>query len=47
MAIKVSSKFELKRLCKALSATAVVRLDAPTPDEFGTADLVEVREIGS
>jgi T-complex protein 1 subunit theta len=47
MAVKVSSKFELKRLCKALSATALVRLDGPMPDELGTADLVEVREIGS
>jgi len=47
MAVKVSSKFELKRLCKALSAVAIVRLDGPTQDELGTADLVEVREIGS
>jgi len=47
MAVKVSSKFELKRLCKALGATALVRLGAPLPEEIGEADLVEVREIGS
>jgi len=47
MAIKVTSKFELRRISKALSATALTKLDGPNPDEMGTADLVEVREIGS
>lgn len=47
MAVKVTSKFELKRLCKGLGATALVRLGAPIPEEIGEADLVEVREIGS
>jgi len=47
MVVKVLSKFELKRLCKCLGATAVTRLGAPTPEEVGTADEVYVQEIGS
>lgn len=42
MIIKVTSKFELKRLCKAVGASALSRLSAPTPDELGTCDLVHV-----
>ena len=41
------SKFELKRLCKCLDATALARLGAPTEEEIGTADEVYVTEIGS
>ncbi len=47
MIIKVLSKFELKRLCKAVGATALTRLGAPTLEELGTADEVFVQEIGS
>ena len=47
MTVKVTSKFELKRLCKALGAIALARLASPLPEELGEADLVEVREIGS
>lgn len=47
MAVKIQSKFELKRLCKCLNAQALVRHGAPTPDEIGTCDEVSVQEIGS
>ncbi len=47
MIIKVLSKFELKRLCKAVGATALTRLGSPTLEELGTADEVFVQEIGS
>lgn len=47
MTVRVTSKFELKRLCKALQATALVRLGAPVPEELGTADSVTLKEIGS
>jgi T-complex protein 1 subunit theta len=47
MIIKVLSKFELKRLCKAVGATALTRLGSPTAEELGTADEVLVQEIGS
>jgi T-complex protein 1 subunit theta len=56
MVLKVTSKFELKRickvclitiLCKALGATPIARLGSPIPDEIGTCDSVFVQEIGS
>lgn len=47
MVIKVTSKFELKRLCKALGATPIARLGAPTEEEVGTCDVVRMEEIGS
>jgi T-complex protein 1 subunit theta len=31
MAVRITSKFELKRICKAIGATPLARLDAPTP----------------
>jgi T-complex protein 1 subunit theta len=40
MVVRVMSKFELRRLCKCLSATALARLGAPTAEEIGTADEV-------
>jgi T-complex protein 1 subunit theta len=45
MVIKITSKWELRRLCGAVNATALVRLGPATPDEAGFVDLVEVREI--
>lgn len=46
MALKVHSKFDLRRLCKATGATALARLGGPTPEEIGHCDLVETTEIG-
>ena len=45
IALRVSSKWELRRLCQATGATALVRLGAPTPDEMGLAD-VSQRSVG-
>jgi len=47
MAIKVMSKFELRRLCRAVGATALVRVGPPTPEELGYADSVSVQELSS
>jgi T-complex protein 1 subunit theta len=47
MIVRVTSKFELKRICKAVGATPIARLDAPTPEEIGECDEVRVEEIGS
>ena len=47
LAVKVVSKFELRRLCKAVNATAMVRVGAPAPGELGYADVVEVQELSS
>lgn len=43
MVVKITSKWELRRLCGAVNATALVRLGPATPDEMGYIDLVEVR----
>jgi hypothetical protein len=40
------TKFELRRLCKAIGATALARLGAPTPEEYGYCDSVKATEIG-
>jgi len=47
MVVRIMSKFELKRICKAIGATALASLVAPTKDEMGTCDEVFVNEIGS
>jgi len=47
MALKVLSKFELRRLCQAVRATPLVRLGSPLPEELGHADIVTVDELGS
>ena len=47
MALKVLSKYELRRICKAVGATPLIRLGAPTAEELGFADLISQEEIGS
>jgi len=44
MAIKTASKFELARICRCTGATPLVRLGAPTKEEMGTADSINVEE---
>merc|ERR1711959_327872 len=46
MVCKVLSKFELRRLCSATGATAVVRVGKPTPEELGSCDIVQEKELG-
>ncbi len=47
MIVKVLSKFELRRLAKALSARIITKLGAPTAEEFGYCDSIVVEEVGS
>lgn len=47
MAVKVLSKFDIRRLCRVVGATALSRLGAPMPEEMGYCDIVETVEIGS
>eukprot|EP01059_Diplonema_ambulator_P028843 TRINITY_DN47830_c0_g1_i1.p1 TRINITY_DN47830_c0_g1~~TRINITY_DN47830_c0_g1_i1.p1 ORF type:complete len:538 (+),score=168.83 TRINITY_DN47830_c0_g1_i1:41-1654(+) len=47
MAIKVASKFEMKRLCLAVGAKQIVKLEPPTAEDMGHCDEVRVRELGS
>ncbi|GKY99404.1 hypothetical protein MPSEU_000895100 [Mayamaea pseudoterrestris] len=46
MALKISSKWELRRFCQAVGATALVRLGAPMPDEMGFCESVGQKELG-
>ncbi|RHY04379.1 hypothetical protein DYB36_000901 [Aphanomyces astaci] len=46
LSIRIQSKWELRRLCRAVNATALVRLGAPTPEEMGFCDHVSVQEVG-
>ncbi|KAL8272366.1 hypothetical protein Esti_003656 [Eimeria stiedai] len=47
LTIKVPSKFEARRMCRALGATALVRLGVPMADELGVADSIQTIEISS
>jgi T-complex protein 1 subunit theta len=47
MAVKVLSKFDLRRLCRVIGATALARLGTPMAEEVGYCDIVETVEIGS
>jgi len=46
MVVRLMSKFDLRRLCKAIKATALPRVIPPTPEEAGRCDMVQVDEIG-
>lgn len=45
-ALRLTSKFDLKRICRAIGATALLKLRPPTQDELGHCDEVKVDEIG-
>ena len=47
MVFKIMSKFELRRVAKAVGATPLVRLGAPTKEETGFADKCYVDEISA
>jgi len=47
MVIKESSKFQLRRICKATGACGLLRLGKPSPEELGSCDECSVDEIGS
>ncbi len=38
MIVRILSKFELRRIARAVRATILSKLEAPTPEEAGTAD---------
>jgi len=46
MAVRVPSKFDLRRFCKATGAVALIKFVAPQADELGFAKSIEVQEIG-
>lgn len=47
VAVRIPSKFDLRRLCRALGATPLARLGAPLAEELGEAAGIESLEIGS
>lgn len=46
MGVRLNSKFDLRRLCKAINATALPRLTPPSAEELGYADHVYTDEFG-
>jgi len=46
MAVRLTSKWDIRRLAKTTGATALPRVTAPTAEEFGLADQVYVDELG-
>eukprot|EP01112_Ceratiomyxa_fruticulosa_P006982 TRINITY_DN1798_c0_g1_i1.p1 TRINITY_DN1798_c0_g1~~TRINITY_DN1798_c0_g1_i1.p1 ORF type:complete len:540 (-),score=130.49 TRINITY_DN1798_c0_g1_i1:116-1735(-) len=47
MVVKIPSKFQLRRVCKTVGATPLVKFGVPTAEELGHCDVVTVEEIGS
>jgi len=47
LAVKVSSKFELKRVGETCGATAIIRMGAPLPEELGYVESIKQEEIAS
>ncbi|KAG7904836.1 hypothetical protein KL907_003052 [Ogataea polymorpha] len=46
LVLKVPSKFDLRRIARVCGGTPLARLGAPMPEEMGTVDVVETKEIG-
>lgn len=46
MAVKVPSKFEIRRLCAAVGARIMTRLDTPTKEDLGSCDHIDVMDVG-
>ncbi|KAL0334271.1 UNVERIFIED_CONTAM: T-complex protein 1 subunit theta [Sesamum angustifolium] len=46
MVLKISSKFELRRFCRATGAVGLLKLSQPDQDDLGYVDSVSVEEIG-
>ncbi|CAJ1432454.1 unnamed protein product [Effrenium voratum] len=46
-ALKISSKFELRRICRTVGATSIVRSGPPVPEECGYVESIKVEEISS
>jgi len=45
--VRMPSKFELRRMCRASGATALLKMEPPSPEEVGSFDHINVREVGS
>lgn len=47
MALRITSKFELRRLCRTVGATSIIRKGPPLPEELGYVETAKVEEISS
>jgi len=47
MVLKITSKFELRRFCRTVGATSIIRTGPPIPEELGYAESMKVEEIAS
>lgn len=45
-ALRLTSKFDLKRICKSIGATVLLKLRAPTQEELGRCAEVQIDEVG-
>ncbi|CAH0683076.1 unnamed protein product [Spodoptera exigua] len=46
MAVRLNSKFDIRRLAKTVNATVLPRLTTPTAEELGYCDSIGVEELG-
>lgn len=46
LVLRVPSKFDIRRVCQVCGATPLPRLGAPMPEEMGSVDVIETKEIG-
>lgn len=46
MGVRLTSKWDVRRLCRAVNATPLPKLTPPTAEEIGYADVVRVDELG-
>jgi len=47
MALKITSKFELRRICQTTGATAIIRTGPPVPEEMGYVESICIEEYSS
>jgi T-complex protein 1 subunit theta len=47
MALKITSKFELRRVCRTVGATSIIRSGPPLPEELGYIESCKVEEYAS
>merc|ERR1719446_751950 len=47
MALKITSKFELRRVCRTVGATSIIRTGPPLPEELGYVESCKVEEYSS
>lgn len=46
MAVRVPSKWDVRRLCNAVGARVLNRLDAPTREDMGSCEKIDIKDVG-